>query len=163
LICQDLTEDLPRHSTKRYRMRSLAGIKYLVIHHTGVDADSTPSEIARYHVNVRDWPGIGYHFVVSQDGTIYQTNNLATMAYNVARRNHEVVGICLPGDFNTHPPRKAQIGAARKLLEALRLQLPKTEIVGHREIALPGHETTCPGDTFLAGPRWKVSIYAQTP
>ena len=117
--------------------------------------DSTAAAIARYHTEVLGWPGIGYTFLVHQDGVIEQVNDLETISYNVASRNHEVLGICLLGDFTYAPPEDIQVEAARSLLDNLRERLPGRGTVGHRELALPGYETACPGETFLTGPRWK--------
>ena len=130
----------------RYRRRDLVGIKYLVIHHSGTDVDSSAQDIARYHVDVLGWPGIGYHYVVRWDGTIEQTLSPHIISYNVAGRNHEVLGICCPGDYTNQPGRAAQVGAKDWLVDMLLTTiLPNRRVLGHRQIALPDHPTACPG------------------
>jgi hypothetical protein len=142
-----------------YRRRDLSAIRYLVIHHSGVERDSTALSIARYHSRVLGWPGIGYHFLVHQDGLIEYVGDILEVRYNVARRNHLVLGICLPGDFSRQQPAPAQLQAARLLCANLQFALGWfVPIVGHREIALPQFATSCPGSTFLEGPRWKEDI-----
>ena len=114
--------------------------------------DSSAEQIARYHIGL-GWPGCGYHFVVRWDGTIEQANDLAYMSYNVASRNREVAGICLPGDYTHKIPRQLQLEAAIKLVKwLLKASLPGRKVVGHRDIALPGHETECPGNQW---PIWR--------
>lgn len=151
---RDLRGRLP--GREGYPRRGLEAIRYLVVHHTGVAADSTAAAIARYHGEALGWPGIGYHFVVHQDGALEYAGDILEVRYNVARRNLEVVGICLTGDFTHQPPGRAQLEAAQGLLANLQYALGWfVPVVGHREIALPQFATSCPGDTFLEGPRWK--------
>lgn len=156
----DLRGTLPGNEAYAARPLSDLGpegpLKYLVVHHTGVAGDSTAKAIARYHTAGLGWPGIGYHFLVHQDGSIVYVGDILSIRYNVARRNHEVLGVCLPGDFTHRPPGPAQLRSARVLLANLQFALGwAVPIAGHREIALPGFATSCPGDTFLSGPRWK--------
>jgi len=76
------------------------------------------------------------------------------MSYNVASRNREVLGICLPGDYTHKIPRQRQLEAAIDLVRWLLMEkLPGREIVGHRDIALPGFETGCPGNQW---PLWRT-------
>jgi N-acetylmuramoyl-L-alanine amidase len=131
-----------------YAQRPLSDVHYLVIHHSAVDADTDALAIARYHVINNGWPGIGYHFVIHWDGQVDYVGDLKTIRYNVASRNREVVGICLEGNFMTQRPKDAQLESARKLVEYLRTIFPAAAVVGHRDIAVPGWETSCPGDTY---------------
>ncbi len=130
-----------------------------MIHHTGVDADNSPYEIANYHVNTLGWPGIGYHFVVHQDGAIDYVGDIGTVRYNVAKRNQEVIGICLTGNFTEHWPSEAQLRGARSVIHAMLAFVPAAVVVGHRDIAMPGYETSCPGETWSL---WKRFVQ-QTP
>ncbi len=136
--------------SEAYDRRQLSDIKYIVIHHSAVDADSTPLQVAGYHVQHNGWPGIGYHFQVTYDGTINYVGDLETVRYNVASRNRECVGVELNGDFTHHWPTDMQLGSARVLLAWLKGQLAMAAVVGHKDIALPGYETSCPGDTWYA-------------
>jgi len=133
-----------------YRTRDSREVKYLAFHHIGADADSHPYDVAVYHIEHNDWPGHGYHYQILKDGTIFQTNYLQTMCYNVAGRNHEVIGILINGKFlpfGENTPTKAQIKSANQLIKYLSSLLPnKVEVVGHKDIALPSSPTTCPGN-----------------
>lgn len=147
----DLRGRLP--GTERYETRRLSEVRYLVVHHSGVVGDSESEAIAAWHTSRLGWPGIGYHFVVHENGEIDYTGDLATVRYHVAGRNRECVGVCIPGDFTAKAPNELQLGAARNLARVLRPLLDPDEtgrvaMVGHREIALPGYRTACPGDTW---------------
>ena len=120
-------------------------MRYIVIHHSGVDVDSSSEEIARYHIGL-GWATIGYTYVARWDGTIEQALDLETQGNNVARRNPECLGICCPGDYTMRPGRLAQVNAKDALVAWLLAgPLPGRSVVGHRQIALPGYGTACPG------------------
>lgn len=126
---------------------------YLAIHHSGVNADSTAQSIAEYHVQHNGWAeGIGYHWLVHWDGRIEYVGDILTARANVAKRNREVIGICLPGNWNDDVPSDAQLGGALELVTWLRALLPWAEVRGHSEVALPAYPTTCPGLTW---PAWR--------
>lgn len=133
----------------QYKRRDPKGIRFIVIHHSGADYDSSAVEIASYHVGL-GFPSGGYQFSIRWDGTIEQSHDLDVMSYNVAGLNDLVVGICLVGDYTNRTPRKAQLEALVELIPWLEGQLPGAKIVGHKEIALKGYETECPGQTMQA-------------
>jgi hypothetical protein len=148
-----IVDDLPQHPTKDYLFRDMAEITHLTIHHTVSPPDRPIWGIAQYHVDVKDWPGIGYHYVIGADGKISQTNYLTTKSYHAGSyaapgdENLFSVGIALQGDFTTAPPPQAQLDGARALVEHLREHLPNPlTVVGHRQ--MPGAATACPGYTF---------------
>ena len=174
----DLRGWLP--GTETYDKRELwqlaegESLKWLVVHHTaggylksGRPRDYSAREIARYHTapgnedgtGGLDWPGIGYHFLIHENGGMEYVGDILTIRYNVARQNDKVIGICLSGNFTRHWPPPKQLAATKKLLANLQYALGwAVPIMGHREIALPGFGTSCPGDTFLEGPRWKDAL-----
>jgi len=153
----DIVEQLPRSADpgNQYARRSLAQIRFLVLHHTGSDDPAiTPQELAELHVKdpKHQWPGIGFHYFISADGTIYQTNRLETVCYHVVNNNPTSVGIVLSGRFSDAMPTAAQIESAAGLVAWLlqELRLPPESVVGHREFA--DQQTDCPGSTW---PAWK--------
>lgn len=70
---RDVINTLPKHATNRYETRSLSTITTLAIHHSAASGDIPPQNVAAYHVR-RDWPGMGYHYYITSDGTIYHCN-----------------------------------------------------------------------------------------
>lgn len=140
----------------QYERRELAAIRYVVLHHSGVDVDSVTQSIAQYHVDVQKWPGIGYHFLVHWGGQVDWCNDLETISYHVAGRNKSCIGICIPGDWGARLPPVAARTAAHDLVVWLRATLPSPiEVVGHSEVALPGRGTNCPGVTW---PSWRAAV-----
>lgn len=160
----DLVAALPKHPTLHYVRRSRGDITRLCIHHSAASASISVEQVARYHIAAdpkrgKDaWPGIGYHFYIKPDGTIYQTNYLETVSYHVFQNNAYAVGICLAGDYTDAVPPERQLYATAHLCAWLSQELGiKVEnIMGHREF--PKNSTECPGRQWLGGKCWKYML-----
>ena len=143
----DIADELPRHRRRRYRRRKLSSIRYIVVHHGAAMGDglSRIRAYARYHVESLGWPGIGYHFAVAKDGTIYRTQPLDVVSYHVGGYNSKSVGVVLVGHYDIEDPPPEQMASARHLCAWLceELGLPPENVRGHREF--PGVHKTCPG------------------
>lgn len=157
---QDIVDKLPKHATLKYDTRTLNKITHLAIHHSAAPANVTPERVAQYHVG-QDWPGIGYHFYVEPDGTIFQTNRLETISYNVYMQNHYLVGICVSGTFTGVVPTPLQIEQTGHLVAWLmqKLNIPLERVWGHKEF--PENPTACPGNDWMAGKNWKQMLQAR--
>jgi N-acetyl-anhydromuramyl-L-alanine amidase AmpD len=166
-VITDIVDDLPHSTdpTNQYHRRSLSQIRYLTLHHTGSDdLTTTPQQLAEFAISdpKHQWPGIGFHFFIAADGTIYQTNHLETACYHVVQNNADSVGIVLAGRFSGSSPRPAQLASTAALLAWLlqELRLPLDAIAGHSEF--PGQATDCPGTDWLSGANWKQSLLEET-
>lgn len=132
------------HKSKRFAKRQLSQITAIAIHHSAT-ATGNSDAFARYHVNTLDWPGVGYHYVILQDGTIEYCGDINTVRANVGGNNSYIIGICLVGNYgpNTMPPQR-QLDSAYKLVEYLQLNITSIkEVKGHREF--PAASSACPG------------------
>lgn len=160
LLIQDLVDVLPHHQTKRYTTRPLTDINMIVIHHSKSPASVGPERLAEYHVETLGWPGIGYHFLIGADGSVYQGNRLETVSYHIAEFNETSLGICFLGDFDEQGPPLLQLQAGARLVSWLlqELQLPLEAVKGHSEI-IP--ESDCPGLQWLEGQRWKEMLFKE--
>ena len=82
-----------RHSIRRNGRYPIVGTKVkdtIVIHHslTPMKAKgSTPQAFANYHIDSNKWPGCAYPFVITWDGTIWQTDDFDRQ--NLSRRKYE--------------------------------------------------------------------------
>lgn len=152
----DLVGHLAEAPGAAYPTRTLADIRYLVVHHTGAPIEVGPRQIAEEHVHALGWPGIGYHYVVGADGTAWRTQDLTAISHHARQFNPVAVGVALAGDLaHAAPPPEQLDGAARLLADlADRLGLPPEAIRGHGEMVA----TPCPGDAFLAD--WKPRLLA---
>jgi N-acetyl-anhydromuramyl-L-alanine amidase AmpD/uncharacterized coiled-coil DUF342 family protein len=157
---KDVVDQLPKHAINRYLSRALDRITHLTIHHSAAPGNVAIETIARYHVNTNNWPGIGYHFTVEPDGTIYHVNRLETISYHAGVVNDYTVGICLEGDFRKGAiptPLQIQNGAHLAAWLATKLRIPVDNIMGHKEF--PKNPTECPGDDWAVGKQWKLLLH----
>ncbi|MDD3824715.1 MAG: N-acetylmuramoyl-L-alanine amidase [Anaerolineae bacterium] len=156
---QDIVDKLPVHATNRYPTRALTDVRQIVIHHTATSPTITPQRLAEHAVHTLGNPGIGYHFVVAADGTIYQTNRLETASSHAYAHSQDSVGVCFPGNFTTEIPTSAQLEAGGRLCAWLlaTLRLSPIKIVGLGELM----NTQSPGKQWLSGQRWKDKLLAQ--
>lgn len=149
----DVVNALPKHATKRYKTRPLTDITTLTIHHTVSPCNRSTASIAQYHVDSRDWPGIGYHYVIGCDGKIEHTNYDETISYHAGVAGHDnnevSIGIALKDDFTDHPPTQQALDSARWLVQHLKAQYNGLVVKRHRD--MPGASTACPGAT---SPQW---------
>lgn len=157
----DLRDTIPGDSYNWSWVRSLSQVNYLAIHHTAGPDTQTPDQIANFHINSNGWGGIGYHFLIARDGTVYYVGDISTARANVANLNDAVIGICLIGNFTAgRVPTDAQLSSANKLCEFFIGSYPDLpninswdDVKGHKD--LPGQSTTCPGDDW---PGWRVRL-----
>lgn len=156
----DIVDDLPKHATAQYTNRTQR-LTSLVVHHTTGRSTLTPYDIARYHVGSRDWPGVGYHYLIGADGAIYQCNRHETHSYHAGTANGYSLGVSLIGEFmNGNLPTPAQFESACRLIAWLMQELAITDIqkiIGHKEV--PQAQTACPGDQWLAAATWKNTLH----
>lgn len=107
-------------------------IKYLVVH----CSDSPPCRgdtaetIHRWHKEKR-WSGIGYHFVILENGTVEQGRPMYWKGAHCRNHNSHSLGICLIGDgeYTSH-----QYDALKDLLDGLHSRCRSAEVVGHNEL-----------------------------
>ncbi len=154
-------KDLPKYKDIRNSIRRSGRYPYvgtavkdtIVIHHslTGMKlAGSTPYGFANTHIDTNGWHGCAYPFVITWDGTIYQTDDLDRRTYHAGDTNTRSIGICVAGDFRKgkEKPTQAQMDSLYLLVKELQKTLPKLKrILGHQEC--PGYAwKNCPGDNW---------------
>jgi N-acetyl-anhydromuramyl-L-alanine amidase AmpD len=155
-----VVNELRRHPTDRYSKRSMGRITHIVVHNSATRDTVTADQMARYHVNELDWPGIGYHYVIAADGTIQQTNELTSVSYHARQANGFSIGICFIGDFKDTIPSPAQMDSGAHLIAWLlqELDLPQENVEGHKAHVL---STSCPGKQWDSGQRWGDLLHAR--
>lgn len=157
----DLRSTLPGDAFNWSWVRPLSQVNYLAIHHSASPDNQTPNVIASYHINKNGWGGIGYHFLIAKDGTVYYVGDISTARANVANLNEKVIGICLIGNFTSgRMPASEQLDSAHKLCSFFINDYPDLanilsweSVRGHKE--LPGQSTACPGDNWSS---WRQQV-----
>ena len=115
--------------------------KYIILHHRAGNGDV--QSIHQTHL-ANGWSGIGYHFYVRKDGTIYRGRPLETVGAHCTGKNSESIGICFEGNLMNEVMPDKQIRAGRELIEYLRGIYPYAELKTHSNF----NATSCPGDNF---------------
>lgn len=116
-------------------------LEYIVIHHTASTAKETVEQIHNFHINNNGWAGIGYHFYIRKDGTIYRGRPEKYVGAHCENYNSVSLGICLEGNFEIEKPTEKQIQSVTDLVKCLRKKYGNFKLVGHKDL----NATACPG------------------
>lgn len=97
-------------------------------------------EIRDYHVKVRGWKDIGYHYVIKRDGMLETGRPIEQAGAHCTGYNANSVGICLVGGIdNDGLPQdnftQPQFDKLAQLIRSLRRNYPDATIHGHNEFA----------------------------
>lgn len=128
------------------------GVQGLIVHHTATanndfDPEGRVRAIYRYHAVDRGWGDIGYHYLIDEDGRVYEgrwsgetstrcdaggdgsdfahdTDNELVTAGHTGGANSGNVGVALLGEFTNHPrfgaePKAAAVAALEDVLAGL--------------------------------------------
>ncbi|TSC57491.1 MAG: N-acetylmuramoyl-L-alanine amidase family 2 protein [Candidatus Peregrinibacteria bacterium Greene0416_19] len=138
-------------------------VKLLVVHHTAivVSTDSRPGAermraLYQYHSKNRGWGDIGYHYVIDENGEVYEgrAGGDSVVGGHAYCNNVATLGIALMGNFDAEQPSQTQMRALQWLIHLLAekydievrrnvtfhgTSLPP--VVGHRDLL----STDCPG------------------
>ena len=116
---------------------------YIALHHAEAST-CTAAQVDEWHKS-NGWSGIGYHFFVRKDGSIYRGRPLTAMGAHVSGMNDCSIGICAEGKYSTETMPDAQKRAICRLLVHLKDNYyPNAKIVGHKEIG----DSDCPGRNY---------------
>jgi hypothetical protein len=136
----------------------------MAIHHTATPSDGDPAVRVRgiqaYHMDTNGWCDIGYHFLVSIDGRVWEGRTIDLLGAHVLGSNDGNIGISFIGCFQDTgcmtwtpftPPDvmlNAGIGMVRLLSDIYSIPVSATTVMGHRDY--PNQTTDCPGDNLHA-------------
>ncbi len=151
---RDWTDHFPR-AAERYRPRRSSDVRYLVVHHSGIDAEAPLEEIAAAHR--QEWPGILFDFYINAYGEIFQTQPLEEVIDSDEEYIADAIHIGFAGSFDAVIPTAAQIESGGKLVHWLLEAYPNlhTESVkGMSEFV----DTDSPGAMWLSGRAWKTVL-----
>ncbi len=116
--------------------------KYIVLHHRAGNGDV--KSIHNVHLS-NGWSGIGYHFYIRKDGSVYRGRPIGMVGAHCKACNAESVGICFEGNFETETEMSAkQIEAGKELVSYLLSLYPHAVVKKHRDF----DGTLCPGKYF---------------
>lgn len=119
-------------------------ITKIVCHHPA-HPSWTIQDIHNYHRGSLKWSGIGYNYFITRGGRI-QEGRGRNQGAHVSGHNHNTLGICFQGNFETQQMTDDQVkSGAHLIVKLLRDEgLSITDVIGHRDLA----KTACPGRNF---------------
>lgn len=124
---------------KNYSLRNENSINSIILHHSGVAILQNINVIHTYH-KAKGYAGIGYHFYIRKDGTIYKGRPLQMVGAHAYNSNKHSIGICFEGDFNCEQMNEAQKNSGKELIKYLKNKYNISKIFGHKEVC----STSCP-------------------
>lgn len=117
-------------------------IKEIIIHcsATPEGRDYTVAEIDSWHKS-RGWRCIGYHYVVSRDGSVHPGRRVEEIGAHCEGHNAHSIGVCYIGGLaadsktpkDTRTPEQRR--ALRELVGVLKTKYPGATVHGHRAFA----------------------------
>lgn len=114
----------------------------IVLHHRAGNGDVM--SIHNGHLK-QGWSGIGYHFYVRKDGSIYRGRNIEKVGAHTQGNNSDSIGICFEGNFENEKMGRAQINSGRWLISHIKECYGKNlKVMKHSELC----STACPGKNF---------------
>lgn len=125
-------------------LSSLGKVTKITLHHAEAKKCSV-EDIHRWHLT-RGWSGIGYHFFIRKDGSIYRGRPEDKLGAHTAKNNTGNIGICFEGGYMTETMPQAQINAGIELVNHLcsKYGLSKSNVYKHKDLS----STDCPGTNF---------------
>lgn len=118
--------------------------KYIALHHAAKSICSV-YDIHRWHLQ-NGWAGIGYHYFVRKDGSIYRGREENRVGAHVSNSNNNSIGICFEGDYENADKvmPDAQWWAGIELIKDINTRYSGVDIVGHKFFG----GSVCPGKHF---------------
>lgn len=130
----------------------LGKINKITLHHTAGkspvdynDAIETVKSIQRFHMMERDWADIGYHYLVSPQGYIFEgrAQHMGEFALGAHTwlNNSGNLGIAVMGDYTKETLSDDAKAAVQTLVDLFTLDNPTLEVTIHNKLS----NTKCPG------------------
>lgn len=113
----------------------------LVVHHAA--GNGTVEAIHNGHLS-KGWAGIGYHYYVRKDGSVYRGRPEWAVGGHTSGHNWHSLGICFEGNFENETMSSAQLEAGRELIVDILSRWGKLSVKRHKDLG----NTLCPGKNF---------------
>jgi N-acetylmuramoyl-L-alanine amidase len=111
-------------------------INNIVVHCTAGPQDQKTIDIKHYWAKKLGWKSYGYHYLISEDGTIENITPIEKPSNGVAGHNANSIHVCYKGGMTGKDTRTiGQKGAMLKILKELKAKFPKAVIKGHRDFS----------------------------
>lgn len=123
----------------------------VAIHHSAGPTTQTVRAIQDYQMDSNGWVDIGYNWLVTQDGRLWEgrQGTWSAIGAHAANQNTAWVGVCWIGTSGSTAPSPAALATLRWVWEEAQRRAGRRLLVsGHGQ--LPGQATECPGSRLRA-------------
>lgn len=131
---------------KTYKLNGSLAIRTkterIILHHADA-SNCTADDIDRWHKQ-KDYTCIGYHFFIKKDGTIYRGRKENSVGAHAYGSNHNSIGICFEGRYETEQMPDVQVQAGKELVAYLKNKYGISKVQKHSDVC----STSCPGRNF---------------
>lgn len=116
-------------------------VKYIVIHCTATQPETTIESITRYWREVKKWGNTpGYHYIIKNNGEVVKLLDESKNSYGVYAHNSECISISYIGGIDRNGKAAdtrsvAQIRAMYAKIQELKERYPNAEVRGHRDFS----------------------------
>ena len=114
----------------------------IILHHAAA-SKCTAQQIHSWHL-ANGWVGIGYHFLVRKDGSIYRGRPEDTVGAHAGNNNYDSIGVCFEGSFDREQMNETQKRAGAELVQYLKDKYGISKVQKHSDV----NATGCPGTHF---------------
>lgn len=114
----------------------------IILHHAAA-SKCTAQQIHQWHL-ANGWVGIGYHFLVRKDGSVYRGRPEDTVGAHAGNNNYDSIGVCFEGSFDREQMNEVQRKAGAELVTYLKGKYGITKVQKHSDV----NATGCPGAHF---------------
>lgn len=122
-------------------MSKRASTYRIILHHAAMNG--SVEDIHRVHKN-KGWAGIGYHFYVRKDGSVYRGRPEWAIGAHASGSNYNSLGICAEGNFENETMPDVQKNAIIELVNYLKSKYGISVVQRHRDVS----STACPGKNY---------------
>lgn len=119
------------------------GVTRRIILHHAAAVTCSADQIHAWHL-ANGWSGIGYHFFVRKDGTVYRGRPEDTVGAHAGGSNSDSIGVCFEGSFDKEEMPAVQRRAGTELVTYLKKKYGVTTVQRHSDV----NATGCPGTHF---------------
>ena len=124
--------------TEKLKRRDFNKLCLIILHHRAGDGDV--ESIHQAHKR-RGFAGIGYHFYIRKDGTVFKGRPVEFIGAHCNGNNSSSIGICLEGNFTKEKPTDEQLAMLTELVHDLKKEYPQIKrVLNHRDLS----KTLCP-------------------
>lgn len=111
----------------------------IVLHHSA-QAPMTPQEVHELHQKQNGWAGIGYHYYITKDGTIYIGRPIDKQGAHTKQHNDYTIGISFEGNYQTVDKSMGtkQLEQGKALIQYLKQIYGKLNVYRHKDLLTTG-------------------------